>query len=292
MTAQVLERPRAAAILAGPWVPLAGHEDLLATLEGWLAGTDRGLAVVGGATGSGKSRHVRRLAERVATPGRLVGVVPDEGGRRTDAHLLRAAIAALGGSPAGRTGLELTTELRALLAGHAGDPLPPVLLVDHADFGGPQLEIVRNVLAARNGEPATPLQLVLYGPPELADRIARRRALAGFVRLVAGFPPLDAYATHNLLNALETGPAFTAEAVAAIALASDGVAGRAIGLGEAAAREAMATGRPVVDGELARRVAATLDSAEPVDGTGVVQTRLALPGLEPGGSGPRRRRAS
>jgi hypothetical protein len=65
------------------------------------------------------------------------------------------------------------------------------LLIDNATLTGSQLEILHNVLAARTGEPAPAVQIVLVGPPELPERIGRRRALAGFVRMVTPFPPLD-----------------------------------------------------------------------------------------------------
>lgn len=141
---------------AGVFVELEPQMALLADIRDWLTAPNSGalgLAVVAGAHGTGKSRLLGRLVESLGDDDRLIGVVPGHDSRRSDAQLLRAAIVALGEAPAGRTGLELTNELRAILGEHRDDPVPPVLLIDNASLTGSQLEIMRNILTGATPVP-------------------------------------------------------------------------------------------------------------------------------------------
>ena len=292
--------------LAGAWVPLPDHVRMAATISAWLAAADdaqSGIAVISGDAGSGKTRLLDRLAGTlVDSDDRLLGVVPDDGSRRSDAQLLRAAISALGGTSVGRTGLELTTELRAILTEHRGDALPPVVLIDNAALTGSQLEILRNVLAPiqQDGMPMR-VQIVLFGPPELPDRIARRRSLAGFLRDSARFEPLDLGAMGTLLqsriDAVRDGsvigsPVLSGTAIEIIWQTASGNPGTAIAIAHAAIREVIATRSQVVSASLVQAVvtnfasqvarAARADSPIAPFREDVVQTRLSLPGVDEG----------
>lgn len=300
---------------AGSYVPLTRQTTVLAGVRDWLGSTGDGapgLAVVAGEAGSGKTRLLEQLVLAIADDDRLIGVVPDDGARRTDAHLLRSAIVSLGGSPAGRTGLELTNELRDILDAHREDSLPPVLLIDNAALTGSQLEILRGVLTAPGATPEpTRVHIVLFGPPALPDRIARRRALVERTRFIATIPPLDVDAARKLLGgridavrdrgtseANTTGPFIRDQALTIMLDASNGSPGGLLALAHLAVREAIATGQRHVDaltaeavtqvvpaqGEESQRALASVDP--------VIQTRLSLPGVDDADapvSGSRRR---
>jgi type II secretory pathway predicted ATPase ExeA len=291
--------------LAGAYVALPDHERVFDALGSWLATPDPGqssLAVISGDSGTGKTRLFDRLAATlVDNDDRLLGIVPDDGSRRSDAQLLRSAISALGGAPTGRTGLELTTELRQILAGERRSGLPPVVLVDNAALTGSQLEILRNVLApiAQDDAPSR-VQIVLFGTPELPDRIARRRSLAGFVRHADRLEPLDLATTETLLqsrlDAVRIEPAIDAAALlsgAAIEIiwqTAGGNPGTALTLAHAAIREMIATGSERIGAGMAQtvvtafanQVASAAQAVSPAVTLreDVVQTRLTLPGFE------------
>lgn len=288
---------------AGPYVSLDHQVTVLSTIRDWLrslAADAPGIAVVTGAEGTGKTRLLEQLVLAIADDDRLIGVVPGDGSRRTDAHLLRATIGALGGTPLGRTGLELTNELRTLLDAQRDNPLAPVLLIDDAALTGSQLEILRGVLTRPEpGASPTRAQIVLFGPPALPDRIARRRSLASLVRHVAPLPPLDEARAKTLLEGRVTAmrdapmgqPFFDDGAVAMLLGAAGGNARRLLELAHAAVREAIATGRPDVDAATAQAVVDGVHHGGAVTQTGaretpVIQTRLLLPEVDPGQATP------
>jgi len=291
---------------AGAYVPLARQTTVLAGIREWLGSTgagSTGLAVVAGEAGSGKTRLLEQLVLAIADDDRLIGVVPDDGARRTDAHLLRSAIVSLGGTPSGRTGLELTNELRGILAGHREDSLPPVLLIDNAALTGSQLEILRGVLTAPGvGPEPTRVQIVLFGPPALPDRIARRRALAEMTTHVATMPPLDASEARTLLEGrvdavrdlavreANAEPFVTDGALNILLEVSGGMAGSLLTLAHAAVREAIATGQQRIETMTAEAVTEMLPAqggaahqAKDISSRErepVIQTRLSLPGVD------------
>ncbi len=292
---------------AGAYVALPSQSTVLAGVRAWLAlGSDDavGLAVVAGAAGSGKTRLLEQLVLAIADDDRLIGVVPGDGARRTDASLLRSAIGSLGGTPGGRTGLELTSELREIVDAHREDLLPPVLLIDNAALTGSQLEILRGVLTQpERVAHQTRVQIVLLGPAALPDRIARRRSLAELTRYVATIPPLEVDEARALLNGRieavrdplgsrteQANPFFDERALEALLEASGGMPDALLALAHAAVREAIATGRRRVDAVTAQAVTQVLPAqgeapsqaremslADPV-----IQTRLSLPGMDIG----------
>jgi len=299
---------------AGGYVALSQQSAVLNGARAWLASSGAGapgLAVIAGPAGSGKTRLLEQLVLGIAGDDRLIGVVPAEDGPRSDAHLLRAAIAALGGAPQGRTGLELTTGLRAIFEDHLEDPLPPVLLIDDAALTGSQLEILRGVLTRPAPDPArTRVQIVLFGPLALPDRIARRRSLNGLIQFGATLSPLDVADARALLDGriaamhdhgIPAAEPFISEPALEIMLAaSGGNPGGLLALAHAAVREVIATGGYGVDAVTAHAVSqaspTTAGSSFPTavaSGDGAIQTRLVLPGVddasEPATSSRRRR---
>ena len=135
------------------------------------------------------------------------------------------------------------------------------------------------------------VQIVLFGPPELPDRIARRRGLAELTRRMMSLSPLDGSTTASLLTARAASvrnrdavPLFTPDALRAIGETSQGNPGAALVLAQAAVREAIATGKQEVDAVVAHTVTAAFGAAQGPsrarDDEAAIQTRLSLPGME------------
>ncbi len=280
--------------LGGAWVDLPSQAASLAPVRSFLEGDVPGIAIAGGSAGSGKTRLLHQIAARQHD--RLTGIVADDGQRRSDAQLLRATIVALGGRPVGRAGLELASEARALLAARREDARMPVLFVDNAALTGSQLEIVRSLLGQADGE--TRVQIVLFGPPELEDRIARRRSLTRFLRETVSLAPLGFDETRLLLDvrtaAVRTschGEIFTPAAIDTLWQETGGNPGAITNLAHRCLRDAIATGATQVEAGLVSRVAESPeeDPARAVAPEGPIQTRLTLPGLDERATTSRRR---
>jgi type II secretory pathway predicted ATPase ExeA len=288
-----------AASLSVAWVAIPSHLAVRDDLTTWITDRDTsrsggGLAVVTGNAGSGRTSLLTALAGSLARhPDVLVATVADDGTRRSDALLPRAMIAELGGVPVGRSGRELIAEVRALMRAQLDAGRQPVLLIDNAALSGSRLEIVRMLLlpaerSATDGAPRDPL-LVLFGPPELSDRIRRRRALAGMVERSHVLPPLAPAEIGALLDALHGRQSlFTEEAIAIITASSNGNLAGALNIANACRLEAIARNRTKVDRAIARDVVALLGVGGPgrsdaVVREEVVQTRLDLEftGAEP-----------
>lgn len=283
------------------WVAIPSHVVVLDDLTSWIVDPltstqGGGLAVVTGEPGSGQTSLLTALAGSLAErPGLVVATVADDGNRRSDALLPRAMIAALGGVPVGRTGRELIAEVRTLMQAWLDAGQRPVILIDNAALGGSQLEIVRMLLLPAGDEPTAPGPLlVLFGPPELSDRIRRRRALAGMVERRHVLPPLDSPEIGALVDGLMAArpdgarSLFSGEAIAIVAAWSGGNLARVVRIAGECQREAIARNRREVDGTIARDIVSSLgDSggAVPTDAMAadVVQTRLELgfPGPDP-----------
>lgn len=279
---------------AGPFVPTMAHEAALTALVVWgTAESAPPLAVITGPEGAGKTRVMLELRDHLATEtASQVRILPDAGQRRSDAQLLREAIAAFEARPAGRTGLELQRELRARFAAVANGGSRPVLLVDGARFTGSQLEILRAVLA--DG----PARIAVFGAPDLADRIARRPSLQALTALRHEIGPVSLEEAVTIVTtrvaaaggAPDLVPArVRAEAVRVAA----GNPGRLVRLLRETMREAAALGRNRLDTAALRLAVATLEHApetgEEAD-PAAIQTRIPLPGFEELAT-PRRRRS-
>lgn len=277
----------------GPFVAVPPLAEAMATLLPWLErGTGPGLALVTGGHGSGRTRLMRHLSETLAFRTDLAVATVHTGDERwTDAQLLRTIIDALGGEPTGRTGLELTTEIRTRIDRNRTAGIDSVILIDDATFTGSQLEIVRTLLSS-----ASAVSLVLFGPPELRERIARRRSLAGSLRHTVALGPMGRETIRTFIDRRiapvrpqpanpEGGQLFTDEAVMTIADWSDGNPGAVVRIAGECVLEAIASSQTIVDRRVAHQVARELTDrarhearlaeaapfAEPA-----VQTRLLL----------------
>jgi type II secretory pathway predicted ATPase ExeA len=174
--------PHAAALL-----PNVAHIDVLNAFDIWRENSAAGpLALITGVPGSGKTCLLHEIHRVVANDNAIAcGIVPASDAKRTDIQLLRQIINAFDGNPSGRTGLRLQTEARAIFEAIATTGQQLLLLIDDANLTGSQLEIVRSLLAG------TPLRMILFGAPDLADRVQRRQSLPGLTGLNERLLPLD-----------------------------------------------------------------------------------------------------
>jgi type II secretory pathway predicted ATPase ExeA len=166
-----------------PWLALPSQAAARSTFEAWLASGEPGIGVLTGGEGSGRTRVLEQivlwLAER---DDRAIGFPQPVRGKRSDAGLLREAIVALGGEPSGRTGLQLTSDLRQVVSDLSVNGMPPLLLLDDADLTGSQLEILGAVFGGGSADRAAlSLQVLMAGPPEVLDRLQRRPRLTRLV---------------------------------------------------------------------------------------------------------------
>ena len=297
---------------AGAFAPTTVHGTAHARLLDWITGRDAAgrLAIVVGETGTGKTRLLAEVAAALADdPAHHVAILPDDDALRTDAQILRGILGALGHEPAGRTGLELMRGIADALAGIRDAGRAPGILIDGADFAGPRLELTRNLLRA--GEPHG-LRIVLFGLPDLRDRIQRRRSLRGLLDLTLELRPLDAADCRTLIESrvapMRRGgqrALFTDNALETVTAWAAGTAAKLVHLAGECLVEAIARGRDEVDATIAHVVARELTdqarqqaraaAASPI-GEPAIQTKIPLfldepaPAATSAGSGERGRR--
>lgn len=278
---------------SGPFVAIPAHARAVETLLPWLTSdAGSGLGLVTGAPGSGRTQLMLHLGETLAARSRLAVATVHGGECRTDAQLLRAILVALGEEPTGRTGLELTNRIRAVIDRNR-EEIPgrqTVILIDDATFTGSRMEIVRTLLTSSSGP-----GIVLFGPPELRERIRRRRSLVRPLRDVVTLEPMDREAVSRFLDEriaplrLErdsptANRLFTEDAVTVVATWSRGNPGALTRIAGECVLEAIASSQTLVDRAVAHRVARELTdharrearlAAAPFN-EAAVQTRLLL----------------
>lgn len=303
MTAVVMSQSPSAAMhrRLAPMIEIATQRAVTNDMLQWLSQGTPGLGVITGAEGSGKSRLLEStILTLAADEERLIGVIPGDGGKHSDAAFLKRAIAAFGASPTGRTGLELIAEFRAVLAGHDQDPRPAVLLVDDAAFGGSRLEILRSMLTAQptTDTPApNHLQVVLFGPEELADRIGRRQQLSSLVGHRGTVPVVPAEDLKRLAQSWHRHtrsndprvPALTPEGEQLLAELAEGNPGRMMRMAADAMQEAQRLGGIEIGRQLIQVITAPEGTTTGRRGRQkrtdsnpqAVQQSMPLPGLAP-----------
>lgn len=287
----------------GVFVATSIHGPARQTLQQWTSTmieapnhNDR-LGVVTGEDGMGKTRLLTELERDLSDNTRVnVLTLPDVPSHRTDAQLLKAILAALGAEPVGRTGLDLRGEIRDVLREMQRSGSQPGLLVDDADFKGSQLELIRNLLRDAEG---TGLWIVLFGTPDLHDRMRRRRSLRGLLGPEISLSNLADTDLQHLIServsAVRTDNTpesiFTQDTIGTLIDWAGGNPGQLVRAAGACLQMAAEEGRePVTDG-IARHVvrALTIDAANEVRAevaaaTGQpVQTQMSL--LENAGRG-------
>lgn len=170
--------------------PALGQTDALARLDEFVDAR-LGFGVVTGEHGLGKTLLRQALArdsgaDRSIAPATLAAGMDSA----TDVTFLRTVATALESPAAGRTSLDLTTEIVNRLAELADDDRWPVVLIDDAHLlTSSQLELVRTI--AGGEEEVSQATIVLFGEPELNERIARRKALSKRLAMRHTLNPLN-----------------------------------------------------------------------------------------------------
>lgn len=242
--------------------PATGQRDCLDRLQHAIT-SRAGLAVVLAGAGLGKSTvHAALVAAFTAHPTVALVDLPDPAAWRTDIAFLRAIGAAIGEEPKGRSALDLVTDLGASFAAEREADRWPVLVIDDAHrLTSSHLDLLRTLLGPEEATAA--LTVVLFGEPELEERIGRRRGLARRLAMRHALNPLtprDATTliTHRLVAAglpADAPSLFDPDALDLIVARSGGVPGTLVSLASDCLSEAGRRGRGHIDREIARVVA-------------------------------------
>lgn len=245
--------------------PSLGHQDALERLR--HSAVPGSLVVVSGEEGIGKSLLLSVLLDALSLSIAPL-VVNDPAAIRPDTRFLRSLIELTNGAARGRTGLELTSEFMERVRGIKSQGRMVSILVDDAHrLSSSQLEILRTLLSSASA--SHPVNMVLFGEPELLDKIGRKRHLAGRVTMHHALNPLnpdDALAMLNhRLNDAGIGDAallFTAGALESLYTLSRGNPGSMFTLADRAFAAALLTNRIQVDAQLLQHAAEGLFDAD------------------------------
>jgi type II secretory pathway predicted ATPase ExeA len=247
---------------AGAILPNLAHVAVLDAFDRWKATPAAApLALITGGSGSGKTCLLHAIHRVVANDNTTAcGIVVASETKRTDVQLLRQIIQAFDAEPAGRTGLRLQAEARAIFDTITTTGRQPLLLIDDADLSGSQLEIIRSLLTG------TSLRLILIGAPDLADRVQRRQSLLGLTGLNERLLPLDPEGVrtfiHQRLDAVRIGTTgyqlIDDDAITTISDLTGGTPGTIVRLMHAALQSVTMPELPI-GAALIQHVAATLE---------------------------------
>lgn len=241
-------------------VPVLGQTDALARLRELVA-SRLGLGFVTGEHGLGKTMVRQALARDLGATAAIkladfaVGMESN-----TDVTFLRAVANAIEAPAAGRTSLDLTTEITNRLGEIVGDDHWPVVLIDDAHLlSSTQLELIRTIVGGE--DEASQATIVLFGESELDERITRRRALSKRLALRHTLNPLNGEDAAGLLRyrlsvaGLESEPElFTTQAVARLVERARGNPRELIEVAGRCLDEAVAEGVDSIDITLVDRV--------------------------------------
>lgn len=179
--------------------PVLGQIDALARLRE-LVTSRLGLGFVTGEHGLGKTMVRQALAHDLSAMAEITSADFAVGmDSNTDVTFLRAVANAIEAPAAGRTSLDLTTEISNRLGEIADDDRWAVVLIDDAHLlSSSQLELLRTIAGGESDE--SQATIVLFGESELDERIARRRALSKRLALRHTLNPLNASDAAGLLR--------------------------------------------------------------------------------------------
>lgn len=205
--------------------PALPHQDAHETLL-YALSTGEGFLVVEGEVGTGKTLLLRRLLNSLP-PRMQAAFVPNPG---LDPRGLYAAIAIEFGLPGDGASEALLSRLERHFITLAQTDQHPVVLIDEAQaLPADTLEAVR-LLTNLETEKRKLLQVVLFGQPELMERLSEKstRQILTRISFHAALRPLArkevaAYVQHRLRVAGNDNPVFTPWAMAALWRASRGL---------------------------------------------------------------------
>ncbi len=267
---------------AESFYPALGHEDCLERLRLTVA-LGLGLGIVTGRTGYGTSTVRAALLDEIGHhPGLTIAPIDDPTACRTDVLFLRRIMGQIGLAGIGRTGLDLTTALLRDLTARRDAGGHVLLVIDNAHgLASNQLDVLRALVAA---ESPAPLTVLLFGEPELTEKVARKRNLAQRAAMTHTLNPLNRRDTAGLIAhrltvaGLPQGTdLFATEAIDEIHVATGGVPAGIVALAAAAMDAAVAAGTTTIDGDLARRViGAGLTTGGPDDDTTPARTATTV----------------
>ena len=238
--------------------PALGQTDALARLR-QAALSRAGLALVTGEPGIGKTTVRLALGRDLRVePSLLIAELTDPPPWRPDITFLRAATSAFGITASGRTMLELTTELQKSLGALIEEDIWPLLIVDDAQrLTSSQVDLVRSLLGP--DERAPRLSVLLFGEPEIEERINRRQALARQLAMRHTLNPLNASDAAGLVQfrlrvagAEDDVEIFTPEALAQLVERSGGNPRALLTLAAATVDLAASTRQTSIDRETAQ----------------------------------------
>jgi general secretion pathway protein A len=130
-----------------------------------------GLVLISGEVGSGKTLLAQTLVELLDGEGIRAGMVANP--PRTAAALMRDALVAIGGEPAGGSAARRAERIRARVSMARAQDRGLVLIVDEAQrLDSRALDELRMLTNPAAGVPGLPI--VLMGQPELAGRVRRQ----------------------------------------------------------------------------------------------------------------------
>jgi type II secretory pathway predicted ATPase ExeA len=264
--------------------PALGQTDALARLRQAAIGR-AGLALVAGERGIGKSMVRLAIARDLRIePSIMLAELTEPAEWRTDVTFLRAVASAFGIDVSGRTTLDLTTDLQKGLGAVIEDDVWPLLIVDDAHrLTSSQIDLVRSLLGPDDRAPR--LSVMLFGAPEIEERIGRRQALTRHLAMRHTLNPLNATDAAGLLafRLKVAGQAggdelFSNDAVTQLVERSGGNPGALVAIAAAAIDQGASTRTGTIDREIVHTVAQQLMLGDRSRDAGERGTGISTPG--------------
>lgn len=177
-----------------------GHEDCYERLKLAVL-LKRGLSVVLGDVGYGKTTIKVALLQELQRVGDLdIAIINNPHDCPSDFQLQRAVLQEFGLTPAGRTGLDLSTQFLEFLRDRNAAGRNVLLVIDEGqNLRANHLETIRSWLSFERPEEKL-INIAIFAQNELESRITRKRNLAQRVAMDHKLNPLNAHDTEHLIH--------------------------------------------------------------------------------------------